>query len=100
MKIWLDLTKTFDLLIFVMPKTKYKKNYIHPKLVALNQSPTYTEAGKIDDYYAFFSEAPCDCCNTAIAGDRYECNPVLDTQQHPLTIQVVFACVDCVIKFR
>jgi hypothetical protein len=83
-----------------MPKTKYLKNYIHPKLVRLNQVATYTESGEIDDYYPFFSTAPCDCCNTAIAGDRYECDPVLDTQQHPLTIPVVFACVDCVIKFQ
>jgi hypothetical protein len=74
-----------------MPKTKYQKNYIHPKLIGLSVS------NSVD---AFFSKAPCDCCNTAIAGDRYECDPVLDTQQHPLTIPVVFACVDCVIKFQ
>lgn len=102
MKIWLDLTKTLDLLVFVMPKTKYQKNYIHPKLIALEPSPVYDERGIAVDFQdPFFSKAPCDCCDYPLAGDRYECDAVIDSKHsHPLTLPKVYACLDCVIKFR
>ena len=85
-----------------MPKTKYLKNFIHPKLVALVQSPIYDEQGEVADFKdAFFSKAPCDCCDSFLAGDRYECDAVIDSKDfHPLTFPKVYACLDCVIKFR
>lgn len=86
-----------------MPKTKYLKNYIHPKLVALVQSPTYDEQGEVADFKdAFFSKAPCDCCDSFLAGERYECDAIIaDTKHfHPLAIPKVFVCVDCIIKFQ
>lgn len=83
-------------------KRKYLKNYIHPKLIYLCTSKNYSESGEVlDTREPFFSWSPCDCCNSSLGGDRYECDPIIDSKDsHPLTNPVVYVCVDCVIKFQ
>jgi hypothetical protein len=63
-------------------KRKYLKNYIHPKLTHLCTSTIYGESGEVlDNKEPLFSWSPCDCCGSDLGGDRFECDPVIDTKE-------------------
>jgi len=82
-------------------KTKTLKNLIHPKLVMLSQSVTYTESGDIGDACdPHFSKSPCDCCGSHLAGHRYECEAVIKSDIHPLCFDFVNVCPNCLVTWE
>ena len=77
--------------------TKTRKNLIHPKLYSLVLTAFYDEHGQATDSEPHLSKSPCDCCGDRKAGDRYECNAVVnDKGTHPLCVPSINACPDCV----
>lgn len=83
-------------------KTKTRKNLIHPKLVALVATTQTTYCGGVKLVYSdpHFSKSPCDCCGDTLAGDRYECEAVIQSDIHPLCFDLVNVCPDCVVTWQ
>ena len=47
---------------------------------------------------AYFSWSPCDCCNTNLGGDRYDCHGY-----HTESKQVIGGyeiCPDCILEYE
>ena len=83
-------------------KIKTRKNLIHSKLIALVPREQTTTCGGVELVFCdpHFSKSPCDCCGDTLAGDRYECDVVVQSDIHPLCFDFVDACPDCVVTWQ
>ena len=53
-----------------------------------------SQIADIDGYCEpYFSSVPCECCNSSLGGDRYDCNGYNPNTKE---IQDYTVCIDCV----